>query len=749
MGKNFGPAKFPGFSFRRRSIKTVLASLSAVVLILSGCDLYSRGDFFDEVEEVLYGNSPPVAVTGTDFGVTTGSTANLDGSGSHDPDGDPFTFAWTFISVPVGSALTDASIAGQFSPTASFVPDVDGTYNLELRLDDGEFIGTDTIVVVASTVNTPPLADAGIDQNVHTGTTVNLDGSASSDSDLDPLSFLWTFDTVPGGSGLTDVDIAGITSPTPSFVPDVAGSFILRLTVDDGTDSDFDIVTINVNTPPLADAGIDQILGTGILVNLDGSGSSDPDLDPLSYLWNFDAVPGGSTLTDGDILNSTTAAPSFTTDVGGSYVLRLVVDDGTDNASDTVSVNANTAPVADAGTDLNVTTGNPAVLDGSGSSDPDLDPLIFTWNFNTVPGGSLLTDVDIVAANTDTPSFIPDVDGLYVLRLVVDDSLDVDSDTVNVNAATNTPPVADAGADQNGLGGTPVHLNGTASFDPNPSDTITYLWEFMSTPGGSALINANIQDVNTSTPYFVPDLPGTYQLRLTVDDGSANNSDLVDVNVGTVGPELVGEWLFSGGSLLDTSLYGTIAVPTNAVPTPDRDGNPDAAYYFNNNAQIVLGNDPQLNHTDMTSFSCWFRPDELDTGYGRIVSKRNSPAPEGWELTIGTGDKVSMNRSGTLAAENIGPGMVQGVWYHLAFTWDPTGPPDQAIFYLNGNPLPGTALYGGASNEPVMSAVPLTLGSAAYSLSNQFMGAIDDVRLYHGILTPAQIADLAAEPAVP
>ena len=48
------------------------------------------------------------------------------------------------------------------------------------------------------------------------------------------------------------------------------------------------------NTAPIADAGIDQNVITGSLVTLDGSKSSDPNDDMLSYNWSFTAKPTGS-----------------------------------------------------------------------------------------------------------------------------------------------------------------------------------------------------------------------------------------------------------------------------------------------------------------------------------------------------------------------------------------------------------------------------------------------------------------------
>ena len=100
------------------------------------------------------------------------------------------------------------------------------------------------------------------------------------------------------------------------------------------------------NTPPVADAGPDQSVKTGSLVVLNGSGSSDADDDPLTYIWSFTSNPGSATLS-----NSTAVNPTFTPSVDGTYVLSLVVNDGTvDSAADTVAINTVTpVPLPDTG----------------------------------------------------------------------------------------------------------------------------------------------------------------------------------------------------------------------------------------------------------------------------------------------------------------------------------------------------------------------------------------------------------------
>jgi hypothetical protein len=84
--------------------------------------------------------------------------------------------------------------------------------------------------------NTKPVANAGANQTIGTGETATLDGSGSTDADSDPLTYRWSFVSLPSGSSAA---LAGATTVNPTFVPDVAGNYVVELIVNDGTvDSD-------------------------------------------------------------------------------------------------------------------------------------------------------------------------------------------------------------------------------------------------------------------------------------------------------------------------------------------------------------------------------------------------------------------------------------------------------------------------------------------------------------------------------
>ncbi len=186
--------------------------------------------------------------------------------------------------------------------------------------------------------NEPPVADAGRDQSGFVTDRFDLDGSGSDDPDGDTLSYEWVFTSVPIDSTATLFDE---DRPDAWFVADRAGTYQLELAVDDGRAVATDALVITVeapNTGPVANAGADTTVDPGDLVVLNGSLSYDPEGDPLSYTWRLVTSPPGSSAS---LADPGTALPSFTADVAGSYVIELVVSDGSQSSNpDQVRVTA-------------------------------------------------------------------------------------------------------------------------------------------------------------------------------------------------------------------------------------------------------------------------------------------------------------------------------------------------------------------------------------------------------------------------
>ncbi|NVK23437.1 MAG: PKD domain-containing protein, partial [Gammaproteobacteria bacterium] len=179
-------------------------------------------------------NTAPVANGGTSQTVTAGSEVSLNGSQSSDADGDSLTYSWSITSQPSGSTATLTT--GQ-QANASFTPEVSGSYEVTLTVSDGTATDTATVTITVNAIveqNAAPIANAGSNQAVVTGTQVTLNGDQSSDADGDNLTYGWSITSQPSGS---NASLSNSEQVTTSFTPSLSGNYQVRLTVSDGTDS--------------------------------------------------------------------------------------------------------------------------------------------------------------------------------------------------------------------------------------------------------------------------------------------------------------------------------------------------------------------------------------------------------------------------------------------------------------------------------------------------------------------------------
>ena len=230
-----------------------------------------------------------------------------------------------------------------------------------LAVSDGTASVSDKVTVtITDSANTAPTADAGNDQTVTEGSTVNLDGTATDLDSEDTLTYAWTHNSTLTIT-LDDDEALDTSFAAPNVAEDTPVEFTLA--VSDGTASVSDKVTVTItdsaNTAPTVDAGNDQTVTEGSTVNLDGTATDLDSEDTLTYAWTHNSTLT-ITLDDSEALDTSFAAPSVAEDTPVEFT--LAVSDGTASVSDKVTVtitdSANTAPTVDAGNDQTVTEGS-------------------------------------------------------------------------------------------------------------------------------------------------------------------------------------------------------------------------------------------------------------------------------------------------------------------------------------------------------------------------------------------------------
>lgn len=267
-------------------------------------------------------NSAPVA--GNDSVTTSEDTSISATLTASDADGDALHF--TLLGTPAHGTVTLTNPAtGAFTYTPN--PNANGSDSFTFKVSDGwSDSNVATMTLNVTPVNDAPVLSAIGDQSVNEGAVKSV---ALGASDVDSGSVLrFSATGLPAFATLTE---SGNGTASLNVAPGYsdAGSFNITVTVtDDGVpvlseSKGFTLTVINVNSPPTANAGVDQMVNGGTSVTLPGSGS-DIDGTVASHTWS---QVGGTAVT---LSGANTATASFSApNVTGTtlFTFQLTVAD--------------------------------------------------------------------------------------------------------------------------------------------------------------------------------------------------------------------------------------------------------------------------------------------------------------------------------------------------------------------------------------------------------------------------------------
>ena len=254
---------------------------------------------------------PPVVNNPGNQTVDEGSNLAFTVTASDPDPGQTLTFSLG-VGAPAGATITSGG-AFNWTPTEAQGP---GVYPITVTATDNgspSLSGSAGFTIQVLEVNRAPVLAQPADMTVDEGATATRPLTAT-DADL-PAQVL-AFTKVSGPAFMT-VSSAGLVTVSPSFAD--PGTHAATVRVSDGIASDdasFLIFVRDTDRSPVADARGPYTAVVNVPLTFDGTGSSDPDGDPLSFTWDF-----------GDGSVGTGATPAHTYGAAGVYTVTLTVCD--------------------------------------------------------------------------------------------------------------------------------------------------------------------------------------------------------------------------------------------------------------------------------------------------------------------------------------------------------------------------------------------------------------------------------------
>ena len=471
------------------------------------------------VEDIIMVNvndiTPPLVEAGALQIVDQYTEVILNGSESSDNVGI-VNFTWTFSDV--------GSVQTLYGAVVNYLFDNAGEFNITLKAVDaaGNFLTDNVMVQVNDT--TLPTADAGGNVTIEQHEIVHLDAGGSSDN-VGIVQYMWNIRLRNASVVLFGVNV--------SYQFHQSGVFSVNLTVTDLRGNlDFETMTVTVIdiTNPVASAGVDITVNQHERVTFNASGSSDNG-EIAKYTWRF--AYGGATRAFGDENGQVELygeIVSFVFHNAGFFAVTLIVTDG-EGHNDTdeilITVKDITPPVADAGKDIVAAMGEKITFNANGSSD-NVAVVEYTWTFEY--------DSKTTTLHGKEAFFTFNKIGVYTVKLNVADAAGyLDEDTITVTVEDTIPPIVKAGPDLT------IEQHETVSFmdhleSSDVGGIFSYGWTFLY---DGKLNTLDHKTILSELPRFKFDIPGTYEITVTVSDMTGNlATDVFNITVRDVTPPM-------------------------------------------------------------------------------------------------------------------------------------------------------------------------------------------------------------------
>lgn len=447
----------------------------------------------DLIVTIIQPNLAPQVNAGPDVTIALADAVVLDAIVTDDGLPNPpgaYTAMWSKLS---GSGVVTFADAAAINTTATFSEL--GDYVLRLVADDGDLAASDDVSVTVSSGNQAPVVAAGVDSTLKVSESLTLDGDVTDDGLPNPpgaVATMWT-----KVSGLGSVTFGSATAVDTTAVFSEPGTYVLRLTADDGGLTGADEVTATVEADDPS-----TVLEVNNLAVASGS--------PYQVIYN--GLTGGNSVYLDRAYTLTTVPNS----VDGYTYIKSANEDKENTSTNFLSFAINMDAKVYVAYDNRVTA---------------LPNWLSTWaNTNEILGttdvGLKLYAKDFVAGPvTLGGNLAAGASGAGSNYIVV-----IGGSGVIGPAPTpgNQSPSVDAGGDVSVTLGDGVALDGMVSDDglPNPPGMVATQWSQISGPGSVEFANPLAVDTTATLPS-----EGTYVLRLTADDGDVSVSDDVTVNV--------------------------------------------------------------------------------------------------------------------------------------------------------------------------------------------------------------------------